>query len=149
MSKERTETRKKNLRKKKKNFEIMKASFIAGIIIIIAMIQDTISLITPIPHWIEIIEVLFVALLIYLVMGTKKLDKILKTSGIEKFGYFLTIYSFFVFMLERAYLNIVSDEQLVVSFTNDKFIAFLTFVILGMLGIGGAIFLLINKNSKE
>ena len=52
-------------------------------------------------------------------------------------------------MLERAYLNIVSDEQLVVSFTNDKFIAFLTFVILGMLGIGGAIFLLINKNSKE
>ena len=77
------------------------------------------------------------------------MDKVLGAAGVQKFGYFLTVYSVLLFLLERIYLNGVTDKQLIMSLMNDRFQALVSFVVLGTLGIGGAIFLLLYKNSEE
>ena len=83
---------------------------------------------TYIPEWVAdllsgLVDIIFAyALYIGMKQQTKPMSGLLITNII------ITVVVSFLILC-----NIVSDEQLVVSFTNDKFIAFLTFVILGML----------------
>ena len=149
MSRERNITYKKHERQKKREFEGTKASFVSGIIVIIAIPNACRPRIVPLPNIVNVIEIFFALFLWYLVLGTTKMDKVLGTAGVQKFGYFLTVYSVLLFLLERIYLNGATDKQLIMSLMNDRFQALVSFVVLGTLGIGGAIFLLLYKNSEE
>lgn len=104
MSNTRNKTHKNNIRKKKMAFENTKASFVAGIVVIITMLNDTMGLLISISRMVEWIEVVICLLLFYLALGTKKLNHILNRIGVEKFGSFLTVYSVIIFLLEKHLL---------------------------------------------
>ena len=65
MSRERNITHKKHERQKKREFEGTKASFVSGIIVIIAIINDIIGLIVPLPNIVNVIEIFFALFLWY------------------------------------------------------------------------------------
>lgn len=149
MSNTRNKTHKKNIRKKKMAFENTKASFVAGIVVIITILNDTIGLLISIPSMVEWIEVAICLLLFYLALGTKKLNHILNRTGVEKFGSFLTVYSVIIFILEKTFISQMANGELVISLSNEKFQVFIIFLLLGLAGIGGAIYLLLSKHSKD
>lgn len=130
-------------------FENTKASFVAGIVVIITMLNDTIGLLLSIPRMVEWIEVAICLLLFYLALETKKLNQILNRIGVEKFGSFLTIYSVIIFLLEKTLISQMSNIKLVISLSNEKFQVFIVFLLLGLAGIGGAIYLLLYKYPKD
>lgn len=149
MANTRNKTHKKNKRKKEMAFENTKASFVAGIIVIITIINDAIGLLISIPRTVEWLEVAICLLLFYLALGTKKLNHILNRIGVEKFGSFLTVYSVIIFLLEKTIISEMANIELVISITNEKFQAFIMFPLLGFVGIGGAIYLLLCKYPKD
>ncbi len=149
MSNTRNKTHKKNIRKKKMAFENTKASFVAGIVVIITIFNGTMGLIISIPRMVEWIEVAICLLLFYLALGTKKLNHILNRIGVEKFGSFLTVYSVIIFLLEKTLISQMANIKLVIPLSNEKFNVFIIFLPLGLAGIGGAIYLLLCKYSKD
>ena len=130
-------------------FENTKASFVAGIVVIITMLNDTIGLLISIPRIIEWLEIVICLLLFYLALGTNKLNHILNRIGVEKFGSFLTVYSISLFMLEKTVINEIESIEMVIALTNEKFQAFIIFLLFGLAGIGGAIYLLLYKYPKD
>ena len=149
MSNAKNKTHKKNIRKKKMAFENTKASFVAGIVVIITILNDAMSLLLSIPRMVEWIEVAICLLFFYLALGTQKLNHILNRIGIEKFGSFLTVYSVIIFLLEKTLISQMANIELVISLSNEKFRAFIIFLLLGLAGIGGAIYLLLCKYPKD
>ena len=149
MSNARNKTHKRNIRKKKTAFENTKASFVAGIVVVITILNDAISLLISIPRMVEWMEVAICLLLFYLALGTKKLNHILNRIGVEKFGSFLTVYSVIIFLLEKTLISQMANIELVISLSNEKFQAFIMFLLLGLVGIGGAIYLLLCKYPKD
>lgn len=149
MSNTRNKTHKKNIRKKKMAFENTKASFVAGIVVIITILNDTIGLLISIPCIVEWIEVVICLLLFCLALGTKKLNHILNRIGVEKFGSFLTVYSVIIFLFEKTLISQMANIELVISLSNEKLQVFIIFLIVGLAIIGGAIYLLLRKYSKD
>lgn len=149
MSRERNRTHKKNKRKKEMGFENTKASFVAGIVILITVFNDLLGLLSSIPRYVEMIEVAICLLLFLLSLGTKKLNHILDTIGVEKFGSFLTVYSIVIFLLEKILIDEVADVEFKISLTNEKLHVFIIFLSLGIVGVGGAIYLLLYKYPKD
>ena len=149
MSNTRTKTHKRNKRKKKMAFENTKASFVAGIIVIITILNDAIGLIISIPRIVEWMEVAICLLLFYLALGTQKMNHILDRIGVEKFGSFLTVYSVIIFLLEKTIISEMSNIELVISLSNEKSQTFIMFLLLGLVGIVGAIYLLLCKYPKD
>lgn len=98
---------------------------------------------------VEWIEVAICFLLFYLALGTKKLNHILNRTGVEKFGSFLTVYSVIIFILEKTLISQMANGELVISLSNEKFQVFIIFLLLGVAGIVGAIYLLLCKHSKD
>lgn len=149
MSNTRNKTHKKNKRKKEMAFENTKASFVAGIVVVITIINDAIGLLISIPRMVEWVEVAICLLLFYLALGTQKLNHIMNRNGVENFGSFLTVYSVIIFLLEKMIISEVANKELTISLTNEKFQAFIIFLLLGFVGIGGAIYLLLCKYPKD
>lgn len=98
---------------------------------------------------VEWIEVAICLLLFYLALGTKKLNHILNRIGVEKFGSFLTVYSVIIFLFEKTLISQMANIELVISLSNEKLQVFIIFLLLGVAGIGGAIYLLRCKHSKD
>ena len=88
-------------------------------------------------------------MLFYLALGTKKLNHILNMIGVEKFGSFLTVYSVIIFLFEKTLISQMANIELVISLSNEKFQVFIIFLLLGVAGIVGAIYLLRCKHSKD
>ena len=65
MSNARNKTHKRNIRKKKMAFENTKASFVAGIVVVIAILNDAIGLLISIPRMVEYMEIAICLLLFY------------------------------------------------------------------------------------
>lgn len=98
---------------------------------------------------VEWIEVAICLLLFYLALGTKKLNHILNMIGVEKFGSFLTVYSVIIFLFEKTLISQMANIELVISLSNEKLQVFIIFLLLGVAGIVGAIYLLLRKYSKD
>ena len=130
-------------------FKNTKASFVAGIVVIITVLNDAIGLLISIPRIIEWMEVVICLLLFYLTLGTKKLNHILNRIGVEKFGSFLTVYSVILFLLEKTLISGMANVTLEISLVNEKFQTFIMFLLMGFAGIGGAIYLLLYKYPKD
>lgn len=130
-------------------FENTKASFVAGIVVIITILNDTIGLLISIHSMVEWIEVAICLLLFYLALGTKKLNHILNRTGVEKFGCFLTVYSVIIFLFEKTLISQMANIELVISLSNEKLQVFIIFLLVGLVIIGGAIYLLLCKHSKD
>lgn len=98
---------------------------------------------------VEWIEVAICLLLFYLALGTKKLNHILNRIGVEKFGSFLTVYSVIIFLFEKTLISQMANIELVISLSNEKLQVFIIFLFVGLAIIGGAIYLLLRKYSKD
>ena len=151
MANEKNRRHKRNKNKKRMDFENTKATFVAGSVVILTVINDTVGLLMSIPFWVEFIEVLICWLLFYLALATNKMDNLFNKNktGVEKFGGFLTVYSIVIFLLERILLRAVADEVITISIFSNKLFTFITFLSLTVVGIGGAIYLLFCKYPKD
>ena len=151
MANEKNRRHKRNKNKKRMDFENTKATFVAGSVVILTVINDTVGLLMSIPFWVEFIEVLICWLLFYLALATNKMDNLFNKNktGVEKFGGFLTVYSIVIFLLERILLRAVADEVITISIFSNKLFTFITFLSLAIVGIGGAIYLLFCKYPKD
>ena len=69
--------------------------------------------------------------------------------GVEKFGGFLTVYSVIIFLFEKTLISQMANIELVISLSNEKLQVFIIFLIVGLAIIGGAIYLLRCKHSKD
>ena len=126
-----------------------KAAFVAGIVVILTIIKDAVGLIVSIPLWANLIMLVIVLILFYLALAEKTLDKKLSSKGVENFGSFLTVLSIVVFSLENTLIAECSDVELEWSITNGRFANFILFTLLGLVGIGGAIYLLCSKYEEN
>lgn len=116
---------------------------------IITVLNDVIGLLISIPRMVEWMEFFICLLLFYLALGTKKLNYILNRTGVEKFGSYLTVYSVIVFLLEKTLISEMANVKLEISLINGKFRTLIVFLLLGLAGIGGAIYLLLCKYPKD
>lgn len=150
MSNEKNKRHKRNRNKKRMAFYNAKAAFVAGIVVIITVLNDAVGLIVSIPFWIEVVEVGICWLMFCIALATDKMDTLLSKNieGVERFGSFLTVYSIVIFLLEKLLLRTVVDKVITPSIF-DKLCVFITFLSLAIVGIGGAIYLLVHKYPKE
>ena len=96
MSKERNQTKKKNRIKKQISFFNSKASFVAGISVILVCVNDVVGLIVDIPNWTNICEFFGVLLIFYLALGTKNF-------GINKISYIFRKYTMYLIQLVKIF----------------------------------------------
>ena len=127
------------------SFESKKASFLAGIVVIITAIIDTIGLKMNVPLWIKIVELVFFLFLLYFVLGTKKLDHFLEKKGVESFGNFLTVGSVVLCIMRIISVDLVSPE-LSAGIRTEYFIIF---SVLEIVVVAGAVYLLFYKYPKD
>ena len=151
MSNEKNKRHKRNRNKKRMAFYNTKAAFVAGIVVIITVLNDAVGLIVSIPFWIEAVEVGICWLMFYIALATDKMDTLLRKNieGVERFGSFLTVYSIVIFLLEKILLRNVAEKVITPSIFDDKLFVFITFLSLAIVGIGGAVYLLVYKYPKE
>ncbi len=149
VSKERNRTKKRNRIKKQNAFFNCKAAFVAGISVIAVCINDVVGLIVDIPNWINICEFLFVLLIFYVALGTKRLDKVLASEGVDKFGAYLTVFSVIEFLFERILIGSAECVELDFTLTNTRLQAIVFLSIFSFIGVVGAIYLLLYPYSKK
>ena len=141
MANEKIDVTKETETKKTMEFDNIKAAFVAGIAVIITVLNDTVGLLVSIPFWIEAVEVIICLLLFFMALATNKMDKLLSKNkeGVEKFGSFLTVYSIIIFLLEKILKRSVDEEVITCSLSSEKFWVFIFFLLLAIVGIWGAI----------
>lgn len=149
MSKERNRTKKRNRIKKQNDFFNSKAAFVAGISVIVVCVNDVVGLLVDIPNWVNICEFLFVLLIFYFALGTKRLDKVLASEGVDKFGAYLTVFSVIEFLFGRILISSAECVELDFTLTNARLQAIVFLSILSLMGIGGSIYLLLYPYSKK
>lgn len=154
MASEKNRRHKMNRKKKEFAFENTKASFVAGIAVIIAAIEDVTERFVPISPCIKLVEVLICLVLFCLTLGTDKMDKWLNKNilGVEKFGDILTVFSVVLFMVERILLCALVDIGMQFSEGIDKGFGIavsLFFIVVITVGIMVGIYLLFcNSNNN-
>ena len=104
------EKKKKKKRREKLQFWSVKASFLAGIIVIITIFKDIYEYFrSELPLCVSVIYVLLCLVLMLVILGTEKFDKYLNSKGVENFGTFLTVGSILIFVLENSIFKIEMD----------------------------------------
>ena len=102
--------REKKKQREKLQFWSVKASFVAGVIVIITIIKDLFEyFLYELPLGVNAIYILGCLILAGMVLGTDKLDKHLNSKGVENFGTFLTVCSILIFVFENSLLKIKMD----------------------------------------
>lgn len=127
-------------KKDEMNFANQKAGFIAGIIVIITILNDIADIFGEITYLLNIIEFIVCGILAFFILGTRKFDSLLKKEGVEKFGGFLTIVSILLFLLEKI---LIGNPYGV-----DKESA-IAFIIIAIELVVGAIYLLLSKYPNQ
>lgn len=104
------ENRHKKKQREKSQFWAVKASFVAGVIVIISIFKDLFEYFkSDLPLWINCIYILGCLVLMGLVLGTEKFDKYLNSKGVENYGVFLTVCSVLVFIFENTLFKTKMD----------------------------------------
>lgn len=149
MSRERNKTKKKNRIKKQNEIYSCKAAFVAGVAVLIVLLDDTLGICTNIPTWVTILEYFSITTLFYIILGSNRLDRVFHSDNISKFGTFLTDYSILVFLLERALLRHVQNTELVYTWNNDRFQALVILSCFLLMGVVGSGYLLFSKRARN
>ena len=123
------------------NFFSVKASFVAGIVLIITIIKDIMELFIIIPPLIVGCNLVFCLLLAYLVLGTRVFDKKLKAKSVSNFGNFLTFGSVIFFVVENSVIKYTN--------ANSRIDAIIATTLIGTTLIAGAAYLLFCKNKSH
>lgn len=87
--------REQKKREKEMGFFSVKASFVAGFILIITILKDILELFIIIPPLVVGGYLTLCLLMAFLVLGTRIFDKKLKSKAVSNFGNFLTFGSIF------------------------------------------------------
>lgn len=145
MSRERNKTHKKNRRKKLNDFYNTKATFVAGVIILIMCLNDIIELFTEIPMVVNLLEGGIVLVMFGCALGGKKVDFLLKKDGVEKVGAFLTVMGIVLFIWEKTIIELASKCSLEYNLLNTKMMVILLMIVYFIEIIVGAVYLLIGK----
>ena len=88
----------------------MKASFVAGFIVIITIFKDLYEYFrSELPLYVNGIYVLLCLILMLWILGKEKFVKYLNSKGVENFGTFLTVGSILIFALENSIFKIKMD----------------------------------------
>lgn len=82
-------------------------------------------------------------------IGTKKLDKMLASEGVNKFGAYLTIFSVMEFLLARILIGLAEDVELSFIWTNERLLAIIVLSVLSLIGICISIYLLFFSYPKK
>lgn len=128
-----------------------KASFVAGVVVIMTIIRDAIDSLCSIPIWSNLVMFFIGLALFWIVLGTKTFDGLFNKNieGAERFGSILTVASIIVFLLERLVLddeNGKTTQWFLISY--NHFLA-VTFIVLAVLVLGTSWLLCSNKSKKE
>lgn len=133
--------REQKKREKEMNFFSVKASFVAGFVLIITIIKDIIELFFTIPPIIVGCSLVLCLLLAYLALGTRVLDKKLKSKSVSNFGNFLTFGSVIFFVVENSVIKYAD--------VNSRCDAIIATISIGTTLIAGAVYLLFHKNKAH
>jgi len=110
MGKHTKENRERKKQREKLQFWSVKASFVAGFIVIITIFKDLYEYFrSELPLYVNGIYVLICLILMLGILGTEKFDKYLNSKGVENFGTFLTVGSILIFALENSIFKIKMD----------------------------------------
>lgn len=115
----------------------IKATFIAGMLVLVIILKDLLELFFKIPAWIMAAFSGVYLIIIFIVLGTKKFDEKMKSPQIIKVGNCLTVISLFVFAMENlvlAFKDGYSDIELIILMVSFFGVT-----------IGGTIYLLFSK----
>lgn len=149
MSKERNKTHKKNKIKKQSEFQNSKASFVAGVSVIVMSINDIVELCSKISFLMNLMEYICILILFYFALGTKKMDHLLKSRGVENFGAFLTVFSVVEFLLGRVLISSAEGVEFAYKWSNYKLWTIVILSVFAMAGISGAIYLLLYRYPEK
>ena len=133
--------REQKKKEKEMNFFSVKASFVAGFVLIITIIKDIMELFIIIPPLIVGCNLVFCLLLAYLVLGTRVFDKKLKSKSVSNFGNFLTFGSVVFFVVENSVIKYAN--------ANSRIDAIIATTLIGTTLIAGAAYLLFHKNKSH
>ena len=104
------ENKEKKKQREKLQFWSVKASFVAGFIVIITIFKDLYEYFrSELPLYVNGIYVLLCLILMLGILGTEKFDKYLNSKGVENFGTSLTVGSILIFALENSIFKIKMD----------------------------------------
>lgn len=119
------------------DFFAKKASFVAGIVLIITIFKDIYELYNPLPTNVVVLYLAITGFLFLIILGTKIVDKKMDSKRISNFGNFLTTVSVVFFIIENTVIRF-----------QHLYGIFDTRIIVGVIGvaiIAGAAYLLFAK----
>ena len=104
------ENKEKKKQREKLQFWSVKASFVAGFIVIITIFKELYEYFrSELPLYVNGIYVLLCLIVMLGILGTEKFDKYLNSKGVENFGTSLTVGSILIFALENSIFKIKMD----------------------------------------
>ena len=142
----------------KKSFIVAKASFMAGIVVIVSIIKDVLSILLKLPYSFGIMTTFVVLVLFGLIVTSERLNKwflckdteeIKVKRGVDGFGQFFTVMSVPVFALENivVWWCLENKDNTDVGF--DYWVNFGIFCVIGLAIIIGSIVLLFFDRKKK
>ena len=105
MTNERNRKHKKRKKEAEINFFATKATFVAGIVVLITIVKDILELCIQIPVWVVILYLSICFIVYIVVLCTTIVDKKMRSKGVANFGNFLTIFSIIVFIIENSVIR--------------------------------------------
>lgn len=86
------------------NFFATKATFEAGIVVLITIVKDILELCIQIPVWVVMLYLSICFIVYIVVLCTTIVDKKMRSKGVANFGNFLTIFSIIVFIIDIVFI---------------------------------------------
>lgn len=97
-----------NIKREKRScdeFFATKATFVAGIVVLITIVKDILELCIQIPVWVVMLYLSICFIVYIVVLCTTIVDKKMRSKGVANFGNFLTIFSIIVFIIENSVIR--------------------------------------------
>ena len=128
-------------KEKEMSFFSVKASFVAGVVLIITIFKDIAELFLTIPPLFVGCYLAFCLLMAFFVLGTHVSYKKFKSKAVSNFGNFLTVGSVIVFIIENSVIKYAD--------ANSRIDAIIATTLIGTTLIAGAAYLLFRKNKAH
>ena len=137
MTNERNRKHKKRKKEAEMNFFATKATFVAGIVVLITIVKDILELCIQIPVWVVMLYLSICFIVYIVVLCTTNVDKKMRSKGVDNFGNFLTIFSIIFFIIENSVIRFAD--------TMMRIEAIIIVSAIGVAAIIGALYLLFAK----
>ncbi len=137
MTNERNRKHKKRKKEAEMNFFATKATFVAGIVVLITIVKDILELCIQIPVWVVMLYLSICFIVYIVVLCTTIVDKKMRSKGVANLGNFLTIFSIIVFIIENSVIRFAD--------TMMRIEAIIIVSAIGVVAIIGALYLLFAK----